>query len=362
MNLKYYSASILGVALLMLTPGAFASALPSALSVKPLVSQRLADSEYFPLSQASKHLQQGQTNEALNQFVETVEINPANILALYHLGNIYLDLAKQSEEPQQQAVFLEQAQQAFDRIVDLNSDLTLVYFKLGKLALMKNDIENAKKYYRMGLETEPGNAALIFNLARVYDQNNEKSQAIFYYQKTIEVDPHFTYAYNNLALMYEETKSYRNAEKAYRQALKMDRSYNLARLNLGNLYATMERYRDAQKQFAVALAQDPGNEWIYFYLGNMHLRMNAYEKAVQDYEKTLTLNPKHANSYYLMAIALTKLNRLDEALQAGLHYVQLEPNGDYAKEMKRLILTAKLTHSGGSGELIISPVSESSHH
>jgi tetratricopeptide (TPR) repeat protein len=309
--------------------------------------QRIQASEYVPLSRASAALEKGNNAQALSDLIATVEQNPVNVLGLFHLGNAYLELAKQCNDSAQQERYIEKAQQAFERVSDLNDDLTLVYFKLGKIALMKNDPVAAKRYYQIGLKSDPHNAALIFNLARVYDQIGDKEEAIRYYQKTLAEDPNFTYAYNNLALIYEDNKDYAGAEKAYKQALKKDSKYNLARLNLGNMYAAMGHYQAAKSTLLDAQAQEPNNEWTYYYLGNMYLRLNQYGPAAEAYSKVVALNPGHVTSYYLMAVALARLNRMDDALQASLHYLQLAPDGDYAKEMKSLILTVKLSHSSG---------------
>lgn len=342
-------SAILLAAIILLSAmqGAFALSPQVPVIPREKASSAVESSEYYSLGVASGYLEQKEQAKALKYLVETVEINPVNILGLFHLGCAYLELAKQSDIPEQQAVYLEQAQQAFDRVLDLNDDLTLVYFKLGKIALMKNDIEAAKHYYQAGLKGDPENAALIFNLARVYDQNNEKAQAIQYYRKTIEADPKFTFAYNNLALLYEESKDYASAEKAYRQALKKDAHYNLARLNLGNMYAGTGNFTAAQKLFNEALAKEPNNEWGYYYQGNMFLRQGIYLEAISSYQKALSLNPQHATTYYLLAVALSKVNRMDEAMQASLHYMQLAPDGEYAKEMKTLIMAVKLSQSNG---------------
>ena len=233
-------------------------------------SQQIETSEYLYLSKASALLQSGQDAAALNDLITTLDINPINILALFHLGSVYLELAKRSDVPEQQAIFLDQSEKAFERVINLNDELTLVYFKLGKIALLKGDLGAAKKAYERGLKTDPHNAALIFNLARVYDQQGNKDQAIEAYQHTLAVDPQFTFAHNNLALLYEEQKNYKAAEKVYRQAIKQDPKYNLARLNLGNMYASLGKYEAAEKTLAEASTLEPENEWVYFYQGNLY--------------------------------------------------------------------------------------------
>lgn len=307
----------------------------------------IAASEFVPLSQASQQMARGQYGKALIPLIETVEQNPVSVLGLYHLGNAYFELARQADLPAQQAVYLDQAQNAFERVANLNDELTMVYFRLGKIALLKNDPQLAKRYYQQGVQVDPKNAALIFNLARVHDQLGERAEAIRYYQKTLSVDPAFVFAYNNMGLLYEDQREFQKAEAAYQQALKQDTNYNLARLNLGNLYAVMGHYQRSEKFLNDAQRHEPENEWVYYYLGNLRLRQGAYQDAVTAYSRALEINPKHATTYYLLAVSLTRLKRMDEALQASLNYVQLEPNGEYAKELKSLILSVKLSQEHG---------------
>lgn len=349
-------------AVIMLTVTMLVIQLPSALAMTPIVkspkyqqaSDLVAASEFVPLSRGSNLMAQGKNAEALNDLIMTVEQNPVNILGLYNLGNAYFELARQSEIPEEQAIYLEQAQQGFERVANLNDDLTMVYFRLGKIALMRSDTDAAKKYYQRGIQTEPANAALIFNLARVYDQTGERQEAIRYYLQTVEIDPAFIFAYNNLALLYEDDKAFDKAEKAYKQALKKDVRYNLARLNLGNMYAVTGDYHQAEKTLSDAQNREPDNEWVYYYLGNLRLRQGDYAQAVTAYSRALEINPEHSTTYYLLAVSLTRLKRMDEALQASLGYMRLEPNGEYAKEMKSLIMTVKLSQGHGT-RFMLSP-------
>jgi tetratricopeptide (TPR) repeat protein len=281
-------------------------------------SKAIRDSEFLPLLQGTREIEHGNNGAALPYLIESLEQNPTNLIALFHLGNAYLELAKNADIAPQRSMFLRQAYQNFERVINLNGSLTIAYFKLGKVALMANDLDSARRYYELGLEADPKNAALVFNLARVHDQANDKDKAMTFYRQAIELDPTFVFAYNNLGLLYEDKKDWLAAERYYKQALNKDPDYTLSRINLGNLYATMGRYGAAEKQLKVAM-----------------------------YQHAVAINPEHPSLYYLMAIALSRLNRMDEAMQAGLRYVQLVPEGEFADEMKRLILSTKLSQSRG---------------
>ena len=112
---KTYAATLIAAGILvgnMTTVLAFSPLEPFQKSETP--TQRIEASEYTALSRASEALQRGQTMQAIPDLQATVEQNPVNVLGLFHLGNAYLDLAKQSEDPTQQANYLEMAQQAFE--------------------------------------------------------------------------------------------------------------------------------------------------------------------------------------------------------------------------------------------------------
>lgn len=311
------------------------------------VPQRIQQADYYTLSKASALLQKNQYSQARPLLEQVTEADPVNLLALFHLGETYLRMAQSAPSNHEALQLLTLSERTFERVLNLNNEMVLTHFKLGKIALLKGNTHAAKQYYRMGLEVSPNNAALTFNLARVHDQEHEKQLAIEYYQKTLAIEPQFIYAYNNLGLLYEEMGNAKLAEHHYKQALRHDPDYNLARLNLGNLYASQARFKDALTYFQAAQVQEPFNNWVYYYMGNMYLRMNQYEQAAKFYQNATELNPEHATTYYLLAVTLSKLNRLDEAMQASLNYIQREPNGQYASEMNRLIMAVKLSQNHG---------------
>jgi tetratricopeptide (TPR) repeat protein len=338
-----------GLVLLSLLCAPVAMALPAVSGALPQKTgdRLIQESEFYPLAQGADEVRQGNDAAALPYLIKSLEQNPTNLITLFHLGNSYLELAKQADIPAQRMMFLQQAQQNFERVLDLNAELTLAYFKMGKIALMVNDLENAKRYYELGLQEDPKNAALVFNLARVYDQANDKDKAMALYRQAIQLDPQFVYAYNNLALLYEDKKDWKSAAKYYKEALHQDAGYTLSHINLGNLYASSGRYSAAEKELNQAIAQEPDNEWAIFYLGNVYMKQSKYGPAVEMYRKAIALNPGHTSVYYLMAVALSRLNRMDDALQASLQYMQREPEGEFSKEMKSLIMSVKLSQSHG---------------
>ena len=299
------------------------------------------------MRQGSDHMAAGDYASAIALWTKAVEKDPVNIVVTYNLAYAYYQMAMQTRDRAEALRLLDESEAAFQRVQTLNPELDVVYFKLGKIALVKGDDMQAAAYYRLGLQYDPGNAALQFNLARVYDQLQDYGNAITHYEKAIALDPEFKYAYNNLGLIHELRGSKAAAEKAYLAALKQDPAYNFARLNLGNLYADMDRLPEAKKLYLEALKLEPDNAYAHLYLGNAYFMTAEFDEAVRHYRISITRKPDNASAYYLLAISLSKLNRADEAMAAGMQYMALDPNGRFADEIQDLIISLKLQQQAG---------------
>jgi len=310
----------------------------------PIKVSTIESSEYLPLKEGALALAQHNYALALHELRKALWINPTNLLALFDMGCSYLEMAKSTKEKAQRDRLLVLSTESFERVTDLSEDFILPYFKLGKIALIQGDNDAAIRAYSRGLEIEPENATMTFNLARVYDQLNDRDKAIKGYRRTIELNPKFSYAYNNLALIYEDLKKPEEAEKQYAQALIQDPHYNLARLNYINLTINQGKYNQARQLLKVAQSQEKDNSWVYYYWGSLEMHLGHYANAVAAYNQSVQLDGENSQAYYFMALAYSRLNSSDEALQASLHYLQIEPNGTHSEEMKRLASASHLSH------------------
>jgi len=359
MTKHLYQAAVLigliGSCLLFLNGSSHAMAPTNTITPIYKSEQLVTNSPYYALHQSSLLIEQERYAEAIPYLREALEKEPVNLFVNYSLGLCYLELAKQLSENSDDVpnadkrvqALLSNAEFYFNRSLDLNDELSVVYFKLRKIALMQNDQKKAISVYKAGLELDPENAALEFNIARVYDQQENAPKAIEHYTRAITLEPGFIYAYNNLGLIYEAQKNYKAAEKVYKEALKQDRTYNFARLNLGNLYAETERYTEAKDIYLEALKIEPNNSWAHLYLGNLFFMDADYETASIHYQAAISSNPGYTMAYYLLAISLSKQEKVDEALSASLNYMNRDPYGKYADQMKQMIVTLKLRKSGG---------------
>lgn len=296
-------------------------------------------SSYYELDRGSRYADKDLYQDAVFHLERAIELNPVNVLAQYNLAYSLMRWAEEDASSQDRDKRLEEAEWTFRRVRDLNPNLTLTYYKLGKLALMREDYKAARDYYQSGVDNNPENAALYFNLAAANEKLNDLSAAEKAYLETIRVNPKFVYAHNNLGLLYERLQEFDKAESVYREALSQMPEYNYARLNLGSLLQLRGRLDEAGEVYQEAVHIEPENSWAHLYLGNTHYRLGRYQQALEAYQTAIKLNPNYPATYYLVSLALEKLNRPEEAIAHGLQYINMAPNGAFSQEAGDLVMT-----------------------
>lgn len=299
----------------------------------------LKQSSYYEIIIGSRYADKENYRHALPYWQRAVEKNPSSVISQFNYAYALLTVAEQAQDKSHKQKLMEKAEWAFQRVRDLNPDLAVTYYKLGKIALQREDYLTACHYYEDGVRNHPENVALLFNLAAAYEKLDKLDKAEENYLKAITANPRFVYAHNNLGLLYEQTNRLEKAEAIYKEALSQVPDYNFARLNLGTLLQGQGRLDEAAVLYREALRFEPDNAWAHLYLGNTYFRTGHYSEALVSYKAAQKLNPSYSTIYYLISLTLHKLDRNDEALSAGLHYINLAPNGTFSQEANEMVMT-----------------------
>ena len=65
--------------------------------------------------------------------------------------------------------------------------------------------------------------------------------------------------------------------------------------------------------------------------------LNRLEEAVRSLQEAALLNDKNSEILYLLGVALKDLNQLERARRQFQKYLRLDPNGDYAEEVRGIL-------------------------
>ena len=136
---------------------------------------------------------------------------PANGLALYHLGYAY----GQTGDHRKEVVYYEKA-------ISLGFKDNSIFFNLGMAYGELNQIENSISAFNKALNSNPHRADNHFGLALAYQRNAADTLAEKEFLKAISIDPRHVDARLYLSMLYADRGELKKASEQLRAVLKID--------------------------------------------------------------------------------------------------------------------------------------------
>lgn len=135
--------------------------------------------------------QEGQYDQAIENFESVLEENPDFAEAYYNIGMAYL---KKGE--------LDNAMARMERAIELKSDFIQAYFGLGQVYMEKGEKDKAIHIFQQAVDTAPNDASTYINLGVFYFSINEDDLAMETLLIAKDIDPASPQTYYQLGLVY----------------------------------------------------------------------------------------------------------------------------------------------------------------
>lgn len=206
----------------------------------------------------------GKFEEAKNEYLKTLSIEPKNIDALNDLGNI---LAEEGNIAEAKSLFL--------KAMSLDSIYSVTHDNLGNLLLKEGNIKEAKAQFTLALKAEPESMNSYINLGN--------------------------------ALIAEG--NFEEAEKQYNQVLRIDSTNNTAYYNLGFVLFQQKKLEEARQQFLLALHYDPKDVRSLNFIGNIFFEQGKIADAIQWYTRVLQIDPENDKARYNLESARLRIGK-----------------------------------------------------
>jgi tetratricopeptide (TPR) repeat protein len=105
-----------------------------------------------------------------------------------------------------------------------------------------------------------------------------------------------------------------------------------------------KRMKDAEAACVAARDANPDSADAHALLAHALFNRNKRRDALASAERAVKLNPKIADAYVIIGGVRQEQGDVDEARRAYQHYLDLEPKGSYAADLRAIIsrLPAKL--------------------
>ena len=237
----------------------------------------------------------GLNREAITEFGKALE-NPYTPKAdIYNnLANAYLSLGD-----------IEHAIAYYGKSLSITDDPTVIY-NLGLSYYRKQDYRNALKYLKNALEQNKNLLSVYPLLLELYQRMGMKDDA------------------DRTMALFEKAQTEAGGEDHFKSGLRAYFSKN---------------YEEAITQFKKSILINPANPTVYSNLGYVYFDIGMIERAYEYQKRAIEIDPNHANAHYGLALIAKKEGDLPAARKHWERYLQIEPEGYYARRAKEEIAT-----------------------
>ncbi|MCU0229439.1 MAG: tetratricopeptide repeat protein, partial [Bryobacterales bacterium] len=209
--------------------------------------------------------------------------------ALAHAGLAEVFLARHSLT--QDSQWLAQAQQATDRALEINPNLSAARVNLCVLLTRTGRFADAIAQGKLARDLDPLDALASRALAAAYSTAGESSQAEQTYKQAIELQPGFWLPYKDLGVHYLGAGRFPEAEQMFRAVIDKAPDNEWGYRNLAIVFHQTGRLAEAEAQLQLAIQRKPTGE-AYSNLGTVYYAQGRHGDAAQAYQRAAELSPQ----------------------------------------------------------------------
>jgi len=233
----------------------------------------------------------------------------------------------------------------YKEALEIKSDLAEARNDLGGAYLKKGLHDEALAAFKQAIEVSQDpqvRAMALYNLGTIYVIKELYEEAITSFKKALEIKPDYAEASHDLGFAYMRIGLNDDAITAFKQAIEASDDSELrarAYYNLGLIYASTKLYDEAIDSLEKSVRLQPGDPDAYNFLGNCHMGKGLYEKAIGAYQRALELRPDFAEAQAGLGRAYEASGLYDQAIASYQHALKSKPDDDTAREdLKRVSL------------------------
>ena len=236
---------------------------------------------------------QNQLQEAKQEILQAVELEPSNVEFLWQLAEVCLGL----NQPQEAIEYLE-------RIENSDTPFLEVYRLLGEAYRRLNEPVRAQEYLdRFQAMRASQQDATAFSeeiesvMARAEEklQQDQVDEALGLFQEVLEKAPDSWLAHSYLAKIYLSSGYPRFAYEHLSRMVELAPESVEGNYLLGQYWYQQRDFPQARIYAEKAKAQYPGSGVLRNLLGNIYLELGQREQAVQEYEAAVRLEPERSD-------------------------------------------------------------------
>lgn len=266
--------------------------------------------------------QETKYDEAIENYVKAIEVNPKDPKLHYNIGTAF-----------QAKGDFEHADKAYKKVLELDPDnektkaaleiLTkqVSVNKVRELSIRAVELQNSGNYqeaittYLAAISINQSDPSLYYNLGTAYQAGGNLEGASQEYQKALEID--------------KENEAYKSAIKSVKIAL----AAPFVQSAVGK--QTTNDIIGAISDYSKALEYVPDDPQTYFNLATAYHANKETDKAIESYLKAVDLDARgQADAFFFLGTLYEEKQNNKIAIENYQKYVQTAPSGGYVKDAK----------------------------
>jgi tetratricopeptide (TPR) repeat protein len=132
----------------------------------------------------------------------------------------------------------------------------------------------------------------------------------------------------------EAEENYLQAETAYRKAIELDPADPECHFNLGNVLRELGQIHESIVAFESASRFDPSMAIASYNLADVLEQLGKMDSAIDHLRNAVRISPGFADAHYNLAYCLDAVGRREDAEKHWRAFLQLEPHGDSAVQVR----------------------------
>jgi len=217
---------------------------------------------------------EGNSNDALSNYNESIRINPHFAEVYNNRGNVYVKTAQYKN-----------AMADFNEAIRLKPDYIQAYSNRGILYTETGLYQKALEDFNQALR-----------LADISNSSSKSSTGAVLYNKslkdfneTIHLKDTFSSTFNNRGIVYVKLGEYNRAVEDFSKAVSLKEDCFEAYYNRGRAFSQTEQYNRAIADYNKAIALEPGNAEVYQSLGVVYFKQGDNKSACYCAQKACKL-------------------------------------------------------------------------
>ncbi len=223
--------------------------------------------------QAGNLFDRGDSVTALDQYLQTVKLDPSFYKAHVMAGFIYKDRGN-----------LSQAKQHLQTAIKIVPHLADAHYLLGAIAAIENQEELMRSHFAASLAHDPQQEQIYREFSFAEFQLGRPLEAIAIAQQGLTYFPENLPLLQYLGNFYLYSKHYEEASQTYRKALQQEPNSVDLLYNLAICCTILLRYAEGQEALQKILAIDPNHVMAHFERGILLLQQGDYAQGWKDFE------------------------------------------------------------------------------